>query len=148
MRTTRTHLRRPPARLVRNAPKTTRSTKGEGDTAPRPSTYQLSARGSRKLGSLQEYRAAKQTINAMYEIDPARNGGVDFQYDEVVRNKDLRRKMHASDCECCHDVGALSFLRPPSSSHRAPPPTVLRGGRAAPQPAASTLVEVSPNLAV
>ncbi|KAG6816605.1 hypothetical protein H0H87_004697 [Tephrocybe sp. NHM501043] len=47
--------------------------------------------------------APKETINAQFEIDPARNGGLDFQYDEVVRNKEDRRRMDAGDCECCRD---------------------------------------------
>ncbi|KJA18293.1 hypothetical protein HYPSUDRAFT_191202 [Hypholoma sublateritium FD-334 SS-4] len=41
------------------------------------------------------------SINAMYAIDPANNGGLDYQYDEVVRSRDARKKMHAGDCECC-----------------------------------------------
>ncbi|KAF8066545.1 DNA repair protein endonuclease SAE2/CtIP C-terminus-domain-containing protein [Lyophyllum atratum] len=47
--------------------------------------------------------AANETINARFEIDPTMNGGLDFQYDEVVRGKDDRRRMDAGDCECCRD---------------------------------------------
>ncbi|KAG6910336.1 hypothetical protein DXG01_011404 [Tephrocybe rancida] len=45
----------------------------------------------------------KDTINAQFEIDPTRNGGMNFQYDEVVRGRDDRRRMDAGDCECCRD---------------------------------------------
>ena len=48
----------------------------------------------------------------MYVIDPSRNGGLDFQYDEVVRGKEDRRKMDAGDCECCRDV-SLVFVHHP-----------------------------------
>lgn len=44
------------------------------------------------------------TINALYALDPANNGGNDFQYEEVVRDKQKRKHMHAGDCECCRDV--------------------------------------------
>ena len=40
----------------------------------------------------------------MYEIDPEHNQGLDFQYDEVVRDKEKRKRMHAGDCECCREV--------------------------------------------
>ncbi|KAJ7497593.1 hypothetical protein FB451DRAFT_1212053 [Mycena latifolia] len=46
------------------------------------------------------------TINASFVIDPARNGGRDFQYDEVVRGREDRRNMNAGDCECCRDYYA------------------------------------------
>ena len=40
----------------------------------------------------------------MYEINPEHNQGLDFQYDEVVRDKEKRKRMHAGDCECCREV--------------------------------------------
>lgn len=49
-------------------------------------------------------------INAEYEIDKEKNGGMDQPYEEVVRKKSARKKMHAADCECCKDVGFLSLL--------------------------------------
>jgi len=52
-----------------------------------------------------------KTINAEFVIDPARNRGLDFQYDEVVRTKEDRRRMDAGDCECCRDVRVLSIFR-------------------------------------
>ncbi|KAI0332186.1 hypothetical protein GY45DRAFT_1321215 [Cubamyces sp. BRFM 1775] len=51
----------------------------------------------------EELKAGKNNINALYELDPAQNDGVAFQYDEVVRDKRRRKNMHAADCECCHD---------------------------------------------
>ncbi|KAJ6587206.1 hypothetical protein DFH09DRAFT_1142886 [Mycena vulgaris] len=45
-------------------------------------------------------------INASFVIDPTRNGGKDFQYDEVVRGREDRRNMNAGDCECCRDYYA------------------------------------------
>ena len=50
-----------------------------------------------------------KTINAEFVIDPVRNRGLDFQYDEVVRTKEDRRRMDAGDCECCRDVRPFSF---------------------------------------
>ncbi|KAF8154435.1 DNA repair protein endonuclease SAE2/CtIP C-terminus-domain-containing protein [Crassisporium funariophilum] len=43
------------------------------------------------------------SINAQYVINPAQNGGLDYQYDQVVRNRDERRKLDAGDCECCRE---------------------------------------------
>ena len=49
-------------------------------------------------------RPGDTTINAQYTIDPNQNEGLNYQYDQVVRNKDERRRLDASDCECCHEV--------------------------------------------
>ncbi|KAJ6573964.1 DNA repair protein endonuclease SAE2/CtIP C-terminus-domain-containing protein [Mycena vulgaris] len=62
--------------------------------------------------------SGSDTINAAYAIDPAQNGGLNFQYDAVVRGKDERRRMAGGDCECCRDyyeaIGPLpSRLQPP-----------------------------------
>ena len=65
-------------------------------------------------------RPKSETINAAFEIDPDANGGLSYAYDAVVRNKEERRKMHGSDCECCKDVGS-AFPAPQSAlncSHR------------------------------
>ncbi|KAI0363977.1 hypothetical protein BV20DRAFT_1061585 [Pilatotrama ljubarskyi] len=79
----------------------------------------------------QQLQARKETINAQYELDPARNEGVGFQYEEVVRDKRRRKHMHAGDCECCRDyyeaVGPLPPLpqgplwRSPESTPSKPP---------------------------
>ncbi|KZT04876.1 uncharacterized protein LAESUDRAFT_727450 [Laetiporus sulphureus 93-53] len=45
--------------------------------------------------------SATKTINADFKMDTARNAGVEFQFDEVVRNKESRKHLHADDCECC-----------------------------------------------
>ncbi|KAJ7139525.1 DNA repair protein endonuclease SAE2/CtIP C-terminus-domain-containing protein [Mycena epipterygia] len=47
--------------------------------------------------------SGNDTINATYAIDPVQNGGMDFQYDAVVRGKEDRRRMQGGDCECCRD---------------------------------------------
>ncbi|KAJ7748467.1 DNA repair protein endonuclease SAE2/CtIP C-terminus-domain-containing protein [Mycena maculata] len=70
------------------------------------------------------------TINASYAIDPARNGGMDFQYDTVVRGKEDRRRMDGGDCECCRDyyeaIGPLpNRLQPPL--WRSPPNSPEKG---------------------
>jgi len=49
-------------------------------------------------------RPGDTTINAQYIIDPTQNDGLNYQFDEVVRNKDERRRLDAGDCECCHEV--------------------------------------------
>ena len=49
-------------------------------------------------------RGGEETINAEYEVDAARNDGVDHPFEEVVRDKERRKRLHAGDCECCRDV--------------------------------------------
>ncbi|KAG2149266.1 DNA repair protein endonuclease SAE2/CtIP C-terminus-domain-containing protein [Suillus clintonianus] len=41
------------------------------------------------------------TINSRFTICEERNHGVNYQYDEVVKSRDERKKMLADDCECC-----------------------------------------------
>ncbi|KAJ6501479.1 DNA repair protein endonuclease SAE2/CtIP C-terminus-domain-containing protein [Mycena vitilis] len=83
-------------------------------------------------------QAGNNTINASYAIDPAQNGGMDFQYDAVVRGKDDRRMMEGGDCECCRDyyeaVGPLPsrlqaplWRSPPNSPEKRKP--CRNGGR-------------------
>ncbi|KAJ7091097.1 DNA repair protein endonuclease SAE2/CtIP C-terminus-domain-containing protein [Mycena epipterygia] len=77
------------------------------------------------------------TINAEFAIDPARNGGRDFQYDEVVRGREDRRRLMAGDCECCHPyydaIGPMPnrlqapLWRTPPSSPRGPNSCLLTG---------------------
>ncbi|KAJ6627005.1 DNA repair protein endonuclease SAE2/CtIP C-terminus-domain-containing protein [Mycena sp. CBHHK59/15] len=74
--------------------------------------------------------SANETINATYAIDPAQNGGLDFQYDEVVRGKEDRRRMEGGDCECCRGyyeaIGPLpNRLQPPL--WRSPPNSPEKG---------------------
>ena len=73
-------------------------------------------------------RPGDTTINAQYTIDPTQNKGLNYQYDEVVRNKDERRRLDGGDCECCHEVNGnktfLSFLL----ANIDVKPTVLRRG--------------------
>ena len=52
-------------------------------------------------------RSPKDTINAQHVIDPSRNGGPDFQYDEVVRGKEDRRHMEAGDCKCYRESTSI-----------------------------------------
>ena len=47
---------------------------------------------------------------ARYEIDKSKNDGLDYCYDEVVRKKKDRQKLHGTDCPCCRDVGFQSSL--------------------------------------
>lgn len=42
-----------------------------------------------------------------YRLNPSKNAGVVFQFDDVVRNKHERRRLDGDDCECCHDVRPL-----------------------------------------
>ncbi|KAI9569073.1 DNA repair protein endonuclease SAE2/CtIP C-terminus-domain-containing protein [Boletus coccyginus] len=57
------------------------------------------------------------TINSRFSIRKDRNHGVDFQYDAVVRNREERKHMLGSDCECCRGyyeaVGPLPASRQP-----------------------------------
>ncbi|KAF9520589.1 hypothetical protein BS47DRAFT_1370393 [Hydnum rufescens UP504] len=40
-------------------------------------------------------------INSAYELDEARNDGMSGPFDEVVRNKEARQRLHGIDCSCC-----------------------------------------------
>ncbi|KAG6873164.1 hypothetical protein C0995_002013 [Termitomyces sp. Mi166 len=81
----------------------------------------------------------KGTINAQFEINPTRNRGLDYQYDEVVRGRKDRKRMDAGDCECCRDyyeaVGPLPkrlqaplWRSPPSTPAKSPPHFCPRHG--------------------
>lgn len=54
-------------------------------------------------GATPQHDAHNTTINAAFTIDPARNEGLDYAYEEVVRGKERRRNLHGGDCECCRD---------------------------------------------
>ncbi|KAF7306020.1 SAE2 domain-containing protein [Mycena chlorophos] len=91
------------------------------------SAYKGHGRYARKDGP------ENQTINARFGINPARNGGMDQEYDEVVRGADKRRKLHGEDCECCRgyyeNVGPMpNRLQPPlwRSPPKDPPPPPTR----------------------
>ncbi|KIM21731.1 hypothetical protein M408DRAFT_333275 [Serendipita vermifera MAFF 305830] len=55
--------------------------------------------GSR--GRISEGPSGNTTLNSRYEINPARNGGLNYAYDEVVRKKQERRKLDAGTCADC-----------------------------------------------
>ncbi|KAH9936697.1 hypothetical protein B0H21DRAFT_60883 [Amylocystis lapponica] len=57
--------------------------------------------------------AGKATINAQYQIDSAQNGGLDFQFNESVRNKRQRMQLDAIDCQHCHDYYEAIGQLPP-----------------------------------
>ncbi|OBZ76376.1 hypothetical protein A0H81_03416 [Grifola frondosa] len=81
--------------------------------------------------------AGDTTINALFKIDSAQNDGVGFQFDEVVRDKQRRRHLHAGDCECCRDyyeaIGPLPprlqapLWRSPESTPSKPSRASVRG---------------------
>ncbi|CED83260.1 DNA repair protein Sae2/CtIP [Phaffia rhodozyma] len=52
-----------------------------------------------------------KTINEEFEINKDNNQGVNYAFNRVVRKKDERKQLHATDCECCSGyyeaVGAL-----------------------------------------
>ncbi|KAF9443916.1 hypothetical protein P691DRAFT_778588 [Macrolepiota fuliginosa MF-IS2] len=54
-----------------------------------------------------------KTINALFTINPERNGGANHQYEEVVRDKEGRIRMDAGDCEECRDWYASIGPMPP-----------------------------------
>lgn len=78
--------------------------KGRGRYAKDGAGYVCALRGRERL--MNSLHSDNTTINADFAIDPARNGGRDFQYDEVVRGREERRHLVAGDCECCRDVNA------------------------------------------
>ncbi|TFK67185.1 hypothetical protein BDN72DRAFT_843358 [Pluteus cervinus] len=77
-----------------------------------------------------EAESGPKTLNAMYEIDPQRNKGVNHQFEEVVRGRDERKQMQAGDCEDCREyyeaVGPMpTRLRTPAWGS-SPPPTPVK----------------------
>lgn len=67
-------------------------------------------------------RPADKTINSEFEINPAQNDGMAFEFDSVVRDKNERRKLAAGDCIACKEVRIYAcklygpFLTPPPLS--------------------------------
>ncbi|KIM38589.1 hypothetical protein M413DRAFT_243905 [Hebeloma cylindrosporum] len=131
-----------PATKPRNQPMNfSSSVKGKEREVEPPFSTPLTSRnvGQKRLEDYSAFKgrggygkadeAAQPTINAVYTIDPTQNGGVNYQYDEVVRRREDRRKMDAGDCECCREyyekVGALpNRLQQPL--WRSPPTTPAR----------------------
>ncbi|KAJ7630433.1 DNA repair protein endonuclease SAE2/CtIP C-terminus-domain-containing protein [Roridomyces roridus] len=108
---------------------------GENTPPARPSstgkqlTDYSAYKGRGRYGSA--HAAGDRTINASYAINPAHNGGVNYQYDAVVRGREDRRRMEGGDCECCRDyyeaIGPLpSRLQPPL--WRSPPTSPQKSG--------------------
>ncbi|THH14085.1 hypothetical protein EW146_g6210 [Bondarzewia mesenterica] len=71
------------------------------------------------------------TINAQFEVNPEVNGGLDYQFDTVVRNRRERQQLHAEDCECCRDYYEAVGSMPPrlqTPLWRSPPSTPTTHG--------------------
>lgn len=49
----------------------------------------------------------KTSLNSKYEINPDRNSGLNFAFDQTVRRKAERKKLDAGVCDCCKDVRLL-----------------------------------------
>ncbi|KAG9051108.1 hypothetical protein FS837_011953 [Tulasnella sp. UAMH 9824] len=109
-----------------SASKRSRDSEMPPPSEPRRGYDQYKGRGRYAQGARPE---AQQPINAIFEIDRSRNGGLDFQYDAVVRNREERRQMEATDCECCRDyyevVGHLPQQRN-GPQWRSPTPSLAR----------------------
>jgi hypothetical protein len=43
-----------------------------------------------------------------FAIDPSKNEGVDYAFQEPVRGQEARNKLHAKDCRCCSDYYRLA----------------------------------------
>jgi len=81
-------------------------TKDAGDM-PKP---RKSSQSYTSSNSLDEHSKAV-TINSRFTICKERNHGVDFQYDDVVKGREERKKLLADDCECCRDVCVSIVLK-------------------------------------
>ncbi|CAE6422067.1 unnamed protein product [Rhizoctonia solani] len=70
-------------------------------------------------------KAGDKTINSEFEINPAHNEGMAFEFDSVVRDKNERKKLTGGDCIACKEyyeaVGAMP-ARPGAPLWRSPPP--------------------------
>ncbi|KAI0692394.1 DNA repair protein endonuclease SAE2/CtIP C-terminus-domain-containing protein, partial [Cytidiella melzeri] len=67
---------------------------------------------------------SKISLNSRYRLNPVKNDGLDFQFDEVVRRKHDRCKLDAEDCDYCRDYyNALAPLPLPAQPPlwRSPP---------------------------
>ncbi|KDQ23475.1 hypothetical protein PLEOSDRAFT_1114448 [Pleurotus ostreatus PC15] len=88
-----------------------KATEGGGATTPTPSAPARNGRltdysaykGRGRYAQPAQSSGSSKPINTLFAIDPKRNGGLDFQFEEVVKNKEDRKKLHAGDCECCRD---------------------------------------------
>ncbi|KAJ4479201.1 hypothetical protein J3R30DRAFT_2730972 [Lentinula aciculospora] len=58
-------------------------------------------------------REGDATINEMYEIDPAQNAGLKYQYDEVVRGREKRKRLIGGDCDDCREYYEAIGPMPP-----------------------------------
>ena len=84
----------------------------------------------------------EDNVNTDYEIDASRNGGVNHQFEAVVRKRKDRQHLHAGDCECCREyyqaVGPLpARLAPPlwkSPSPGSSPSSSMKHRSASPGP--------------
>ncbi|KAJ7217745.1 DNA repair protein endonuclease SAE2/CtIP C-terminus-domain-containing protein [Mycena pura] len=102
-----------------------------------PPITNMHASSSRQLADYSAYKGrgryandgfgGNSGINAQFGIDPAQNAGKDFQFDDVVRKREDRRRLEAGDCECCSNyydaIGPMPnrlhaplWRSPPSSS--------------------------------
>ncbi|KAF7796799.1 hypothetical protein EIP86_007983 [Pleurotus ostreatoroseus] len=95
--------------IISGTTKTTASTSSED-----PTSY---ARYKGRGRYAQEF-AVNDTINAQYRVDPARNDGVAFPFNEVVRKKCTRQHLEAEVCECCREY----YEAVPTNSSRSRPP--------------------------
>ncbi|KAF9023250.1 hypothetical protein BDZ89DRAFT_1192566 [Hymenopellis radicata] len=78
-----------------------------------------------------QHDAHNTTINATFAIDPSRNDGLDYAYEEVVRGKKKRRNLHGGDCECCRDYyeGGMPLWKSSEPNQKASPVTTPRRER-------------------
>ncbi|KAJ3812688.1 DNA repair protein endonuclease SAE2/CtIP C-terminus-domain-containing protein [Lentinula aff. lateritia] len=58
-------------------------------------------------------RNKNTAINGMYEINPARNAGLEYQYDEVVRGREKRKRLVGEDCDDCREYYEAVGPMPP-----------------------------------
>ncbi|KAK1227102.1 hypothetical protein PQX77_009935 [Marasmius sp. AFHP31] len=56
-----------------------------------------------------------KTLNEMFEVDADLNEGLGYQFEEVVRGRESRRKMNAGDCEECREYYKAIGPMPPRS---------------------------------
>ncbi|KAI0337703.1 hypothetical protein BDW22DRAFT_1383329 [Trametopsis cervina] len=75
---------------------------------------------------------SNKSLNSRYRLNPVLNDGVAYQFEEVVRQKDARRALHAEDCECCRDyynaIAPLPLAAQPPL-WRSPPTTPQKRSR-------------------
>lgn len=86
--------------------------KGHGRYGQRPTGYVTISGCSSLWGRCMTINCRDEDeddVNAAYEIDKTRNEGMDRPFEETVRSKEARQRLHGVDCPCCKAVSLVAM---------------------------------------